>query len=85
MSMLVIGSLGSEPFIARISLPVFLLGAVLFLLGTKVIRQAWVAIAYLFFMIPLPYLTLRALTYKSRVFDAGSTPTGAGFTAMVVR
>jgi exosortase len=84
LAMLVVGSLGSEPFIARVSLPVFLLGAVLFLLGTKVTRQAWVAIAYLVFMIPLPYLTLRALTYQSRVFDAGITATVIGWLGVPV-
>jgi len=75
MAMLVAGSLGAEPFIARVSLPLALLGIVLFLMGTAVTRRAWVAIAYLVFMIPLPYLTLKALTYKSRVFDAGVTAT----------
>jgi exosortase len=73
LGMLVIGSLGGESFVARLSLPVALLGAVLFLLGTRVARQAWVAIAYLMFMIPLPYLTLKVLTYQSRLFDAGLT------------
>jgi len=73
LGMLVIGSLGGESFVARLSLPVALLGAVLFLLGTRVARQAWVAIAYLAFMIPLPYLTLKVLTYQSRLFDAGLT------------
>lgn len=79
VSMLVIGSLGGEPFIARVSLPLALLGTVLFLMGTRVTRHAWAAIAYLAFMIPLPYLTLRALTYKSRIFDAGVTATVLGW------
>jgi hypothetical protein len=47
VAMLVIGSLGGEPFVARASLPVALLGTVLFLMGTSVTRHAWVAIAYL--------------------------------------
>lgn len=75
MAMLVVGSLGGEPFVARASLPVALLGIVLFLMGKTVTRHAWVAIGYLVFMIPLPYLTLRDLTYQSRVFDAGITAT----------
>ena len=79
VAMLVIGSLGGEPFLARVSMPLALLGTVLFLMGTRVTRHAWVAIAYLGFMIPLPYLTLRALTYKSRVFDAGVTATVLGW------
>lgn len=75
MAMLVVGSLGGEPFVARASLPLALLGIVLFLMGKTVTRHAWMAIGYLVFMIPLPYLTLRDLTYQSRVFDAGITAT----------
>ena len=84
VGMLVIGSLGAEPFIARVSLPVALLGAVLFLAGRRITRHAWVGIAYLVFMIPLPYLTLKTLTYKSRVFDAGITATVLGWLGVPV-
>jgi len=84
IAMLVIGSLGGESFVARVSLPLALLGTVLFLMGKSVTRHAWVAIAYLGFMIPLPYLTLRALTYKSRVFDAGVTATIVGWLGVPV-
>jgi exosortase len=82
--MLVIGSLGGEPFIARLSLPLALLGTVLFLMGTRVARHAWVALAYLVFMIPLPYVTLKALTYQSRLFDAGITATALGWLGVPV-
>ena len=84
VAMLVIGSLGGEPFVARVSLPLALFGTVLFLMGKSITRHVWVAIAYLGFMIPLPYLTLRALTYKSRVFDAGVTATIAGWLGVPV-
>jgi exosortase len=84
LAMLVIGSLGGEPFVARLSLPLVLFGAVLFLTGGGVARQSWVAIAYLVFMIPLPYLTLRALTYQSRLFDAGITATALGWLGVPV-
>ena len=84
LGILAIGSLGGEPFVARVSLPLALLGTVLFLMGTGVTRQAWVSIAYLAFMIPLPYVTLRALTYTSRVFDAGVTATALGWLGVPV-
>ena len=84
LAMLVIGSLGGEPFVARLSLPLVLFGAVWFLMGGPVTRQAWVAIAYLAFMIPLPYLTLRALTYQSRLFDAGITAQALGWLGIPV-
>jgi len=84
LSMLVIGSLGGESFIARLSLPFTLLGTLLFLMGTQVTRHAWIAIAYLAFMIPLPYLTLKAVTYQSRLFDAGLTATVLGWLSVPV-
>lgn len=84
LGMLVIGSLGGEPFVARLSLPLALLGSVLFLGGTRVARHAWVPIAYLAFMIPLPYLTLSALTYRSQLFDAGLTATALGWLGVPV-
>jgi exosortase len=84
LGMLVIGSLGGESFIARLSLPLALLGLVLFLMGTGVARHTWVAVAYLMFMIPLPYLTLKAVTYQSRLFDAGLTATVLGWLGVPV-
>ncbi|HUG37287.1 MAG TPA: exosortase [Candidatus Limnocylindrales bacterium] len=71
--MLLTGSLGGESFIARLSLPVALLGATLFLGGAAVTRQLWMGIAYLLFMIPLPFVMLKSLTYQSRLFDAAVT------------
>jgi len=70
---LVIGSLAGETFLARASLPVALLGVALFVGGPGVLRHAWIGLAYLFFMVPLPYLTLKTLTYQSRLFDASAT------------
>jgi len=84
LAMLVVGSLGGEPFVARLSLPLVLFGAVWFLMGGAITRQAWVAIAYLAFMVPLPYLTLRALTYQSRLFDAGITAQALGWLGIPV-
>lgn len=75
LGMLVLGSLVGEPFVARLSLPLALFGTVLFLMGPQVAREAWLGIAYLVFMIPLPYVALKALTYQSRLFDAGLTAT----------
>ncbi len=84
LGMLVIGSLAGESFIARLSLPMALLGTVLFLMGAQITRHAWVAIAYLAFMIPFPYLTLKAVTYQSRLFDAGLTATVLGWLGVPV-
>ena len=84
LGMLVIGLLGGESFIARLSLPIALLGTVLFLMGKQLARQTWVSIAYLVFMIPLPYLTLKTITYQSRLFDASLTAIALGWLGVPV-
>jgi exosortase len=68
---LVIGVQGQESFIARMSLPVTLLGMVLLLAGPRVTRVVWFGIVYLTFMIPLPWVTLKLIMYRSRLLDAG--------------
>jgi exosortase len=70
---LVLGVYGDEPFVSRMSLPVTLLGLVLLLAGLGVARQVWPGIAYLLFMIPLPWVTVKQITYRSRLFDADAS------------
>ena len=70
---LVVGMRGDEPFVARVSLPVTLLGLALFLAGWRITRQVWAGIAYLLFMIPLPWATVKLITYRSRLFDADAS------------
>ena len=67
---LVVGVQGQESFVARVSLPVTLLGLTLFLAGSAAVRWLWIGIAYLVFMIPLPWTTFRLLASRARVFDA---------------
>jgi exosortase len=59
-----------EVFVARVSLPVTLLGLAMLLAGLKVTKGVWFGIAYLAFMVPLPYITLKILTTRSRFLDA---------------
>jgi exosortase len=75
LTIYVVATLGSEPFLARLSFPVTLLGASLLLAGRAATREALPAIGYLLFMMPLPYLTLRSLTDDARLFDATMTGT----------
>lgn len=65
-----VGVLGGEPFLARVSLPITVLATILFLGGAKVARRMLLAVGYLLFMIPLPYVTLKGLTDQVRFFDA---------------
>lgn len=67
------GVVGGEPFLARISLPVTLFGVALLLSGWAVAREMLAGIGYLFFMIPPPYVMLKDLTDRVRLFDATMT------------
>lgn len=71
----VLGMRASEPFVARVSLPLILLGLSLLLAGGRITRQTWPGILYLLFMIPLPWGTVKQVTYRSRLFDADATAT----------
>lgn len=73
------GSLSGETFFCRLSFPLALLGIALFLAGPRVTGHLWPAIAYLLFMIPFPYLTFKAVTYQSRLFEAGVTAKALGW------
>jgi exosortase len=68
-----VGMRASEPFVARMSLPVILLGLSLVLAGFAITRYTWPGIAYLVFMIPLPWGTVKQVTYRSRLFDADAS------------
>jgi len=67
---LLIGRYGNEPFLERLSLPLTLEGIVLLTGGVPLLKHVWYGIGYLVFMIPLPYATLKLVTYRSRMFDA---------------
>lgn len=84
LALLAVGSVAGEPFLARLSLPVMLLGTILYLVGPGVLRQTWMGIAYLLFMVPLPYVTLKGFTYSSQLFDAGMTAVALGWLGVPV-
>jgi exosortase len=67
---LVIGVASDEPFLARVAIIPILMGLTLFLAGTAIARTAAFAIAYLAFMIPPPWSTMKLITYRSRLLDA---------------
>jgi len=81
---LVVGMRGQESFLARISLPVTLLGLAIFLGGWRIARQTWGAIGYLAFMVPLPWATLKLLTYRSRLLDASVSAAALGWLGVPV-
>jgi exosortase len=80
----VVGVRGDESFIARISLPIALLGLTMCLAGPNVTRTMSVGIGYLTFMIPLPYETLKLVTYRDRLFDAAASADALGWLGVPV-
>ena len=78
------GTVGEESFLARLSLPVTLLGLTWFVAGTQVTREVWTGIAYLLFMIPPPWTTIKTLTYHSRLFDAWASAETLGLLGVPV-
>ena len=65
---LMVGWLGTEYFSMRSSLIVILAGLVLYLFGRGVFKIALLPIAYLFFMIPIPYIIYDAAAFPLKIF-----------------
>ena len=67
---LVVGSLGAELFLQRVSLIMVIAGLVLFLLGRAYLRGLLFPIACLFFMIPLPTIVVNTVAFPLQLFAA---------------
>jgi exosortase D (VPLPA-CTERM-specific) len=65
---LLVGWLGTEYFSMRSSLIVILAGTVLYLFGIGVFRIVLLPIAYLFLMIPIPYIIYDAAAFPLKIF-----------------
>jgi exosortase len=63
LAMLAAGTLGAELFVARVSLPVVLAGAVLFLGGWRHLRQLAFPLAFLLLMIPVPAIVFNQVAF----------------------
>jgi exosortase len=77
----VVGTLGAELFVARLSLVILIIGVVLFLAGSQILRTIAFPIGYLLFMIPLPaivyyQLTLPLQLWASRLGASGLVAVG---------
>jgi exosortase len=69
----ILGNAGSEYFTARISLIVALFGLVLYLFGTRVVKKTWFEIAFLVFMIPIPYVLYFSITFPMQLLASKIT------------
>jgi exosortase len=64
----VLGMLGAELFITRLSFLILIAGIVLFLAGSQVLRSLAFPLGYLLFMIPLPAIVYYQLTLPLQLF-----------------
>lgn len=65
---LLVGWLGTEYFTMRSSLIILLAGLVLSLFGAAVFRILTLPLAYLFFMVPVPYIIYDSLAFPLKLF-----------------
>lgn len=63
IGLLILGTLGSEHFTARVSLLFLISGLIVFLVGWQALRSVAFPIGYLIFMIPLPAIIYYQLTF----------------------
>src|SRR5262249_31674891 len=63
LMMLVLGDLGAELFLSRISLLVLIAGLVIFLLGWNYLRVILFPLAFLILMIPIPAIVFNQVTF----------------------
>jgi exosortase len=63
VALLIVGSLGAELFLSRVSLLVILTGIVLYLFGWKTLVGVAFPLAYLVLMIPLPTIVYNQVTF----------------------
>jgi exosortase len=68
--MLILGHVGAELFLQRLSLLVVISGVVLMIAGSEVMRVCSFPLAFLLFMIPLPTIVLNAVAFPLQLFAA---------------
>jgi exosortase len=72
----ILGMLGAELFVARLSLVILISGIVLFLAGRQALRSIAFPIGYLLFMIPLPAIVYYQLTLPLQLWASRLGATG---------
>ena len=72
----ILGMLGAELFMARLSLVILISGIVLFLAGRQTLRSVAFPIGYLLFMIPLPAIVYYQLTLPLQLWASRLGATG---------
>lgn len=82
LALLVMGKLGAELFLARVSLIGVLVGSVLFVLGWAHVRIAFFPLAFLLLMIPIPAIIFNQIAFPLQLL---ASQTGqAGLSALQI-
>ncbi|MBI5267706.1 MAG: exosortase/archaeosortase family protein [candidate division Zixibacteria bacterium] len=71
--MFVLGNAGAEYFTMRLSFVAALFGLTLYLFGRTVVKLVWFELAFLCFMIPIPYVVYYALTFPMQLLASKIT------------
>lgn len=67
LAMFLVGSVAGESFTIRVSMLVVLSGALLFALGWPIFRELAFPLAFLLFMVPLPYILYDSVAFPLRM------------------
>ncbi|MFQ5674968.1 MAG: exosortase/archaeosortase family protein, partial [bacterium] len=73
LAIYVIGVAGAELFSMRISMIVVLGGLIYYLFGKQMLKEIWFPLAFLAFMIPVPYVIYYAATFPLQILSTKLT------------
>ncbi len=73
MALFVLGNGAAEYFTLRVSLIVTFFGLVYYLFGQQILRKVWFELAFLIFMVPIPYVIYYTATFPMQLLASKTT------------
>jgi len=83
LALLILGSLGAELFLTRISLPVTIVGLIVYFCGWPCVRALAFPLAFLTLMVPLPALVYNQVVFPLQLLASGLATTCLRTTAII--